>query len=163
MTKKIYFASPLFSNMEFEYNARVVAKIREHYPSLDVYLPQEQGDINDKNSYADSTMIAKADTDALLSSDLLIAVLDGISIDAGVASEIGVAYQAGLPILGLYTDSRQQGSNNKQKLEAIGNLGESQFSYVNLYTVGLCKLAGELVDNETTMIEKIGEVLVLNS
>ncbi|CAM3717399.1 nucleoside 2-deoxyribosyltransferase [Erysipelothrix urinaevulpis] len=153
--KKIYFASPLFSTMELNYNQMVVEKIRTVYPNLEVYLPQEQGEINDKNAYANSMMIAKIDTDALLASDLLIAVLDGISIDAGVASEIGVAYQAGIPIIGLYSDSRQQGFDNQEKLSALSELGESQFSYVNLYTVGLCKLNGELVANEENLISAI--------
>ncbi|WP_331835808.1 hypothetical protein [Erysipelothrix piscisicarius] len=30
--KKIYFASPLFTHMEFRYNAEVVAQIRSVYP-----------------------------------------------------------------------------------------------------------------------------------
>lgn len=153
--KKIYFASPLFASMEVRYNASVVADIRSRYQDLEVYLPQEQGEINDKNAYANSVMIAKADTDALLASDILIAVIDGLSIDAGVASEIGVAYQAGIPIIGLYTDSRQQGFDNQKKINALSKLGESQFSYVNLYTVGLIKLNGILVDSEEAMIEAI--------
>lgn len=153
--KKIYFASPLFASMEVRYNAGVVADIRSRYQDLEVYLPQEQGEINDKNAYANSVMIAKADTDALLASDILIAVIDGLSIDAGVASEIGVAYQAGIPIIGLYTDSRQQGFDNQKKIKALSELGESQFSYVNLYTVGLIKLNGILVDSEEAMIEAI--------
>ncbi len=153
--KKIYFASPLFASMEVRYNASVVADIRSRYQDLEVYLPQEQGEINDKNAYANSVMIAKADTDALLASDILIAVIDGLSIDAGVASEIGVAYQAGIPIIGLYTDSRQQGFDNQKKINALSELGESQFSYVNLYTVGLIKLNGILVDSEEAMIEAI--------
>lgn len=153
--KKIYFASPLFSHMEARYNAEVVAQIRDHYPDVYVYLPQEQVEINDKSAYADSKIIAKMDTDALLASDLLIAVLDGLTIDAGVASEIGVAYQAGLPIIGLYTDSRQQGYDNQEKLDALANIAESQFSYVNLYTVGLCKMAGEIVPTEEELLNKI--------
>lgn len=157
--KKLYFASPLFSSMEVRYNASVVKEIREQYKDLDVYLPQEQGDINDKNSYANSLMIAKADTDALLASNVLVAVIDGLSIDPGVASEIGVAYQAGIPIIGLYTDSRQQGFDNKNKIEALSELGESQFSYVNLYTVGLIKLNGVLVDTEEAMIASIAKHL----
>lgn len=152
---KIYFASPLFSNMERIYNADVVSRIRNQYPDIEVYLPQEQGDINDKSSYADSVMIAKLDTQELLSSDLLIAVLDGITVDAGVASEIGVAYQAGIPVLGLFTDSRQEGYDNKEKIEALSELAESQFSYVNLYTVGLIKLNGHLTNSEEDLINRI--------
>ncbi|MBK2402756.1 MULTISPECIES: nucleoside 2-deoxyribosyltransferase [unclassified Erysipelothrix] len=157
--KKIYFASPLFTHMEFRYNAEVVAQIRSVYPNVEVYLPQEQMEINDKNSYANSMMIAQADTEALLKSDLIVAVLDGQTIDAGVASEVGVAYQANIPMIGLYTDSRQQGADNAEKINALREVAESQFSYVNLYTVGLIKLKGTVVTDEQTLIELIGEIL----
>lgn len=106
-------------------------------------------------------MIAKADTDALFEVDLVIAVLDGQTIDAGVASEVGVAYQANIPMIGLYTDSRQQGANNVEKINALRDVAESQFSYVNLYTVGLIKLKGTVVTDEQTLIELIGEILGL--
>lgn len=149
---KIYFAAPLFSEAEVLYNDHVAKQIRAAHPDIDIFLPQEQGDINDKESYADSKMIAKLDTDALLESDILIALLDGINIDAGVASEIGVAYQAGIPIVGLYTDSRQQGATNQQKLDALQDLAESQFSYINLYTIGLIKLNGQVVDSVDNLI-----------
>ncbi len=151
----IYFAAPLFSEAELLYNKHTVEKIRQQFPNIEVFLPQEQTDINDKESYADSKMIAKLDTEALLKSDLLIAVLDGLSIDPGVASEIGIAYQAGVPIIGLYTDSRQQGATNQQKLDALQELAESQFSYINLYTVGLIKLNGVVIDSIDQLIESI--------
>ena len=154
---KIYFAAPLFSEAETLYNDHVAKKIRLAHPDVDIFLPQEQGDINDKESYADSKMIAKLDTDALLESDILIALLDGINIDAGVASEIGVAYQAGIPIVGLYADSRQQGATNQQKLDALQDLAESQFSYINLYTIGLIKLNGQVVDTVDKLITALSE------
>ena len=156
--KKAYFASPLFSEMEILFNTMLVDKIRKVYPALEMYVPQEQ-DFNDKSSYADSTIIAKADTDALLASDVLIAVLDGATIDVGVASEIGVAYQAGIPILGLYTDSRQQGASNPKKIEALAEIAESQFSYINLYTVGLVKLNGEIVDSTEKLVVNLEKYL----
>ena len=152
---KIYFASPLFSEMELAFNKVLVEKIRNQFPEVEVYLPQEQMAINDKSSYADSTMIAQYDTDALLESDLMIAVLDGAVIDVGVASEIGVAYHADMPILGLYTDSRQQGADNPQKLDALQEVAESQFSYVNLYTAGLVKLRGEIVSSSDELLEAL--------
>lgn len=155
MTNQLYFASPLFSDMERFYNDYLVKKIRAKHPELKVYLPQEQGDINDKESYADSKMIAKYDTDALLASQLVLAVLDGPIIDVGVASEIGVAYQAGIPVLGLYTDSRQQGAGNVDKIAALNETAESQFPYVNLYTVGLIKLNGQVINNENEFLDAI--------
>ncbi|RGI29329.1 MULTISPECIES: nucleoside 2-deoxyribosyltransferase [Enterococcaceae] len=151
----IYFASPLFSTMEKNYNEWLVKQIRESYKEVSVYLPQEQMEINDKNSYADSKMIATYDTNALLNSDLMIAVLDGQSIDVGVATEIGVAYQAGVPIIGLFTDSRQQGADNQQKITALQDVAESQFPYVNLYTIGLIKLNGVVVNSEELLLKTI--------
>jgi len=141
--------------MEKNYNEYLVKEIRQTYPNVTVYLPQEQMEINDKESYADSKMIATYDTNALLESQLMIAVLDGPSIDVGVASEIGIAYQANIPILGLFTDSRQQGAENAQKITALKEVAESQFPYVNLYTVGLIKLNGQVVNSEKQLIDSI--------
>lgn len=155
MTKKAYYAAPLFSEMELQYNRYLTNIIKKAFPALDIYIPQEQGDINDKNAYADSIMIAKYDTDALLASDIMIAVLDGATIDVGVATEIGVAYQAGIPVIGLYTDSRQQGAMNEQKLAALQNIAESQFSYANLYTIGLIKTNGVVVSDKENLLKSI--------
>ena len=83
---KIYFANALFSQAEINYNAQLAAKIRQIDDAIDLYLPQENASINDKQAYADSKMIAQADTEKLVNSDLMIAVLDGLSIDNGVAS-----------------------------------------------------------------------------
>lgn len=152
---KIYFASPLFSEMELLYNTTIVTKIREQFPNVSVYLPQEQMAINDKNAYADAKTIAQYDTKELLDSQLVIAVLDGAIIDVGVASEIGVAYQADIPVLGLYTDSRQQGATNQKKLDALKDVAESQFSYVNLYTAGLIKLNGEIVRSSKELLDRL--------
>lgn len=157
--KQIYFASPLFSNMELIYNETVVKMIRKAYPDVNVFLPQEQGDINDKNNYADSKMIARLDTKAVEASSLLIAVLDGLTIDPGVASEIGVAYAHKIPVLGLFTDPRHRGFENQKKLNALSEIAESQFPYVNLYTVGLIKLNGEIVEHEEILVDAIKKYL----
>lgn len=156
---KLYFAAPLFTEMELAFNEKLAKEIRVAIPELEIFLPQEQGEINDKEAYADSTMIAKLDTAAVLSSDVLLAVLDGQTIDPGVASEIGIAYQAGIPIVGLYTDSRQQGATNQKKLAALQEIAESQFSYVNLYTIGLIKLNGIVVNSSQQIPEAIKQYL----
>ena len=92
-------------------------------------------------------------------SDILIALLDGVSIDAGVASEVGIAYQAGTPILGLFTDSRQQGANNPDKIKALSQVGESQFAYINLFTVGLIKLRGQVLSHPDDLIKALGDLI----
>lgn len=151
----IYFAAPLFAKSDLLYNAMLVKKIRAVSEDLIVYLPQENKAINDKTDYADSKMIALADTEKVLESDLMIALLDGLTIDAGVASEIGVAYAKGIPVIGLYTDSRQQGGSHPKKLEALQQVAENQFHYLNLYTVGLIKLNGSIVSDETELLEAL--------
>lgn len=72
MSTQTYYAAPLFSDMERFYNEYLVKKLREHFPNETFYVPQEQGDINDKQQYADSKKIAMYDTNALLDSRLMI-------------------------------------------------------------------------------------------
>lgn len=156
---KLYFASPLFSEMELAFNQKVANEIRQALPELEIFLPQEQAEINDKQAYADSKMIAKLDTQAVLESDILVAILDGQIIDPGVASEIGIAYQAGIPIVGLFSDTRQQGADHPDKIKALQEIAESQFAYVNLYTVGLIKLRGTIVSRSADLVEAIKQYL----
>ncbi|MFD2305464.1 nucleoside 2-deoxyribosyltransferase [Enterococcus termitis] len=156
---KIYFAGPMFAQADLRYNEYLVEKIRALDHSIHVYLPQENGAINDKTAYADSQMIALADTQKVLESDLLVAVLDGAVIDAGVASEIGVAYAKNIPMIGLYTDTRQQGADNHKKLTALNNTAENQFHYLNLYTVGLLKLNGSITTDEQSFLSLIQDQL----
>lgn len=155
----IYFAAPMFAESERLYNQMVVEEIRQAYPQVAIYLPQENLAINDKTAYANSEMIALADTEKVLTSQLMIAILDGLSIDAGVASEIGVAYAKGIPVLGLYTDSRQQGGDHPKKIAALNEVGENQFHYLNLYTTGLIKLNGIILSSKASLLEELGQRL----
>ncbi|OJG81633.1 nucleoside 2-deoxyribosyltransferase [Enterococcus pallens] len=150
----------MFAQSDLRYNEHLVQQIRDLSPEITVYLPQENEAINDKSAYADSKMIALADTEEVLKSDLMVAVLDGITIDAGVASEIGVAYAKGIPIIALYSDTRQQGAENQKKLAALLTPAENQFHYLNLYTVGLVKLNGQVVATEAALLEAIQQTLL---
>lgn len=156
---KIYLANSLFSQADIQYNDYLADLIRKIDTTIDLYVPQENNEINDKQAYADSKMIAQADTDKLVDSDLVVAVLDGNTIDNGVASEIGVAYAKEIPIVGLYTDTRQQGADNKKKLKALGQIAENQFHYVNLYTTGLVKLDGTIVNSVEDVLSNIKKYL----
>ena len=149
---KIYFANGLFSEQEARYNEYLVGRIRKEYPAVDVYLPQENAAINDKKAYADSIAIAQGDTNELVASDLVIAVLDGVGLDAGVAAEIGLAFGKNIPVVGLYTDSRQQGATNQAKLAALQEVAESQFAYINLFVIGLIKQNGQVFNSSDNLI-----------
>ena len=156
---KIYFAAPIFAKSDLLYNEQIVKEVRAISSKLSIYLPQENEAINDKTAYADSRMIALADTEKVLASDLMIALLDGLTIDAGVASEIGVAYAKGIPVIGLYTDTRQQGGTHPKKIAALQEAAENQFHYLNLYTIGLIKLNGKVVSSEIELLSEVKRFL----
>lgn len=137
---KAYLANGLFGMGDRLLNSLVGSQIRKEIQNIDLYIPQENSDINDKNSYADSITIAQSDMERLKDSDFLIAIIDGVEIDSGVAAEIGAFSMLDKPIFALYTDVRQQGRNNNKKIEALISDGtENQFMYRNLFVVGLIK------------------------
>lgn len=137
---KAYLANGLFGMGDRLLNSLIASKIREEIDEIDLYVPQENDAINDKNSYADSVTIAKADMNRLRDSEFLVAVIDGVEIDSGVAAEIGAFYMMDKPIFALYTDVRQQGRENKEKIQGLIKDGtENQFMYRNLFVVGLIK------------------------
>ncbi|MEY9979070.1 nucleoside 2-deoxyribosyltransferase [Lysinibacillus sp. RC79] len=140
---KAYLANGLFSLGDRLVNEQLAAAIREAVPGIELYVPQENDAINDKTSYADSLAIAQADLEMLQNSDVLVAVLDGVEIDSGVAAEIGAFAMLNRPIVGVFTDVRQQGRDNMMKIEALVRDGiENQFVYRNLFVIGLIKRTG---------------------
>lgn len=152
----VYFGSPLFSDMERQYNKGIVEELRNYFgKDITIYLPQENAAINDKSNYANSVMIANGDNAYLENADILVAVLDGPTIDVGLASEIGYFYSKKKPIIGLYTDSRQGSTDNPEKVQALNQTAENQFAYVNLYTVGLIKLRGTIVSTVEDLVSEL--------
>lgn len=139
---KAYLANGLFGMGDRLMNDEIARRLRDTFPEMELYVPQENIALNDKNGYADSMQIAQGDDSYLLSSDFLIAVLDGVEIDSGVACEIGKFSMLGRPIFGLFTDIRQHGRSNEKKLDALVSDGlENQFVYRNLYVIGQIKLS----------------------
>lgn len=157
---KIYFAAPLFNEADRIYNEMIVTAIRTLTDlKADIYLPQENGDINDKEAYANSVDILRADLSYVDDSEYMIALIDGETIDAGVAAEIGYAYAKGIPVYGLYTDVRQQGVTNSKKVDALKEVGENQFSYKNLFVVGAIKDKGILFNNSDDLVDYIVDLV----
>lgn len=156
MMTKGYLANGLFGLGDRLVNELVAKEVRVAIPGVDLYVPQENLAINDKSAYADSLAIANADIEALKNSDFLVAIIDGVEIDAGVAAEIGAFFMLNRPIFGLYTDTRQQGRDNMKKVDALVADGtENQFMYRNLFVIGLIKQNGVIVNS----IEELCEAL----
>ena len=137
------------------YNSYVVSQIRERIDNLDIYLPQENTDINDKSKHADGQMIASADYKRLDNANILLVNLDGLETGQGRCLEMGYAYAKGIPIIGLWTDNRQQGADVKEKIEALKEIGENQFAYINLMLVGAIKLNGAIYNNVDEFVQAI--------
>ncbi len=153
---KAYLANGLFSMGDRYFNEELAKALRDAVPNLDLYVPQENPEINDKTAFATSEDIAKADLAALNESDVLVAVIDGVEIDSGVAAEIGVFSTFNRPIIGVFTDIRQQGRSHPKKLAILQeDATENQFVYRNLFVIGLIKQQGQIV----TTLEEAQEAL----
>lgn len=156
---KAYLANGLFSLGDRLVNERLASAIRQAIPEIELYVPQENDAINDKTAYADSLAIAEADLVMLQKSDVLVAVLDGVEIDSGVAAEIGAFAMLNRPIVGVFTDVRQQGRENMMKIEALIRDGiENQFVYRNLFVIGLIKRNGVITTSINDAVLAVQEL-----
>jgi possible nucleoside deoxyribosyltransferase len=140
-----YLASHFFNDAMFKWTENLARYIEEN-TDLDLYVPQRNADINDKKNNDDiitDIKISQVDTSELKKANVLIACLDGVTIDDGVAGEImahGVMAELeeendiDFPrmIIGVITDMRYQGT------------GENKL-YRNLMIVGKVKEHGHLV------------------
>jgi len=63
--------------------------------------------------------IMEVDRDALLSCDVVVALLDGTQVDDGTAWEIGFAYAKNIPVIGIRTDFRHCGDTDTGKVNAM--------------------------------------------
>ena len=142
---KGYLASHFFNDAMFRWTEDLAQYIEKN-TDLDLYVPQRNADINDKKNN-DATItdikISQADTKRLKEANILIANLDGLTIDDGVSAEImahGIMAEfekdnnIDFPrcIIGIITDMRYIGT------------GENKL-YRNLMIIGKVKEHGHLV------------------
>ena len=155
MSKKVYLANGLFSLADYHLNELLAKEIRNTFNNVDLFVPQEQG-INDKNSYADAEKIFKLDTENVVTSDIMVAVIDGVEIDSGVACEIGIAISNNIPVIALYSDMRLLGTDNEAKINAlIKDSTENQFMYRNLFVIGAVKSNGTVVHTIKDLMDEL--------
>ena len=150
----IYLASGLGFSPEYrDYKQRITnhLELNSHqvldpwsHPSLDGDLgaAAEIQDTNERRS--EFRRIAKAigagNERMIRSADAILAVLDGLEIDSGVAGEVGMAFALGKPCYGLRTDVRLSGEFeglpfNLQILyfiEASGGSVVNEINHLNL-------------------------------
>jgi nucleoside 2-deoxyribosyltransferase len=106
----VYLAAPLFNARERRFNEELARALE---PYVDLFLPQRDGELltelvasGMKERLAESRVF-QADSRAMQSSHLLVAVLDAAHIDEGVAFEVGFMNGRGVPCIGLQSDVRR--------------------------------------------------------
>ena len=107
---RVYLAGPLFTLAE----RRFMAHLRDLAAALPGVSPLWPGDLFVNDDLAGLGPAAKEHIfqgclTALTGCDLVVAVLDGPSVDDGTAWEVGHAFARGLPVWGLRTDFRSAG------------------------------------------------------
>jgi nucleoside 2-deoxyribosyltransferase len=111
----VYFAGPLFSEAEIEFNRRLVARIEAL--GFDVFFPQRDGAEHNRpedviTDEQRSVAIFRLDSTRVLEADILLFVLDGRVPDEGACIELGIAWgdktlrNPNKRLIGLLTDSR---------------------------------------------------------
>ena len=106
--KNVYFAAPLFSEAEREYNLKIV-HILEKYDYKD-FLPQRDGylapELKGKTEQEVKTMIFNKDYEEVKKADIVFVLLDGRAPDEGACVELGIAYESGKRCYGFKSDAR---------------------------------------------------------
>ena len=99
---RIYFAAPLFCDMELERNVKECALLEE--AGHTVYLPQRDG--GEASKGIDRAILFNRDVEALEECDIVVAYFDGRVPDEGMCFEIGYGYAREKQIFIVSTDQR---------------------------------------------------------
>ena len=106
--KKVYFAAPLFSQSEKDYNLQLTQILEAH--GYEVFLPQRDGylaaELEGKTEEELTQLIFEKDASEVLKADIIFMVLDGRIPDEGACVELGIAYANGKRCYGVKTDAR---------------------------------------------------------
>jgi nucleoside 2-deoxyribosyltransferase len=133
---KLYFAGPLFTAAEREWNARVAAALRS--AGHEIFLPQEQEP--GKNAAG----IFATDVGGIDWADGVVAIMDGPDPDSGTCWEVGYAYRK-KPVLLVRTDIRWQRSSGDSGYNPM--LTESATIKLDLPAVPVERLIHTLLDS----------------
>ncbi len=105
--KRIYFATPMFSAADKEFNLKVTRVFEEH--GYTVFLPQRDGieaaRLEGKSEEELTEMIFELDATEVSKADIVFVNLDGRVPDEGACVELGIAYARGKRCYGLKTDT----------------------------------------------------------
>ena len=131
---RLYFAGPLFSAAERDWNEELAAALRKG--GHEVFLPQDQ------ETGMDAPRIFSADIGGIDWADALVAIMDGPDPDAGTAWEVGYAYDK-KPIVLVRTDIRP-GAGSSGPYNAM--LTEAATIRLDLPFAPMARIVAEVLD-----------------
>ncbi len=106
--KRVYFAGPLFSQAEKDFNEEI-SSILEGC-GYEVFLPQRDGieaaQLEGKSEEELIRMIFELDSSEVKKADIIFMNLDGRVPDEGACVELGIAFASGKRCYGFKTDTR---------------------------------------------------------
>jgi len=141
---KVYFAGPLFTPYERAYIDDCAAQIRA--AGIKVFVPHEIP-LPDPVT---PQFIFDTDSRAVLEAHVVLALLDGPSVDDGTANEIGIFWSAMRSdptkkgMIGLVTDTRV--IRDRNMIDGKG---------INLFVRGCIEDSGVMVDNFQAALEQL--------
>lgn len=110
----LYFAGPLFTMAETNFNNEVISALREL--GLAVCNPMEIADeiigesLSNNKTGSWQPLVRQENLKAITQSKCVVAVIDGPTVDDGTAYECGYAAALNIPVIGLRTDFRTAGN-----------------------------------------------------
>ena len=131
---RIYFAGPLFSAAERDWNASLAAALRG--AGHEVFLPQEQ------EPGKDAAGIFATDVGGIDWAGCLVAIMDGADPDSGTSWEVGYAYGK-KPIVLVRTDMRRHAGSGGSGYNPM--LTESATIRVDAVAAPIDRVAGDVL------------------
>jgi nucleoside 2-deoxyribosyltransferase len=111
---RVYVAGPLFTDAERHFNAELAKRLRS--AGHEIFLPQDAVGQDESQSPGYPARIFEADLRGLHWANAVVAVCDGPLVDDGTAWEIGYACARQVPVIGLRTDIRIIGPEERVNL-----------------------------------------------
>lgn len=132
---KLYFAGPLFTAAEHDWNATLAGALRA--AGHEVFLPQEQ------EPGKDSPGIFQTDVGGIDWADALVAIMDGADPDSGTCWEVGYAYGK-KPIVLVRTDIRRNEGSGGSGYNPM--LTESATIRIDAEWASMDRITSEILD-----------------
>jgi len=116
--RRIYFAGPLFTQAEWQWNQRLAEELRQR--NFDVILPQTVAEPMLKGLKPfDPHALFDMNATAITNAEVVVAILDGADADSGTCWECGYAYRSGRPILAVRTDIRRVSDDSSSSVNLM--------------------------------------------